>query len=137
MAGGYGWFVAAVTPFAKLVDRIFGQWQIRYMWGVRHGDPEGGDVKVTVVEDGVARSLPMRLDLRSYSPDGLEWGYGNAGPAQLALAILADVTGNDQYALRHHHWFKLEVVATLPWDGWKLAEDRVRRWIQQHHPLEG
>ena len=89
-----------------------------------------------MVEDGTPRDLPPRLDLRELSPTGLEWGYGNAGPAQLALAILADATGSDDYAVKHHTWFKLEIVSTLPWKGWKLTEERVSAWVRQHHPVE-
>src|SRR5262245_1194599 len=40
--------------------------------------------------DAATRDLPARLDLRSHSPTGFEWGYGGSGPAQLALALLAD-----------------------------------------------
>lgn len=88
--------------------------------GARTG-PDSKRPSVSVLEDGEPRPLPMRLDLREHSADGLEWAYGNRGPAQLALAILADLTGSDQYAVRHHHWFKLEIIATLPWEGWKLG----------------
>ena len=103
--------------------------------GVRSSGPGAEGVSVSVLEDGVPRSLPLRLDLRDDSPHGFEWGFGSGGPAQLALAILADITGNDAYAVRHHHWFKLEVVGALPWEGWKLTEDQVRGWIDEHHPL--
>ena len=46
--------------------------------------------------DGTARvtvdmePLDPRLDLANHSPTGFEWGYGGSGPAQLALALLAD-----------------------------------------------
>lgn len=43
---------------------------------------------VTVTVDGL--ELPLRLDLANHSPCGFEWGYSGSGPAQLALAILAD-----------------------------------------------
>lgn len=36
------------------------------------------------------RLLRPRHDLFNHSPDGFAWGYGGSGPAQLALAILAD-----------------------------------------------
>jgi hypothetical protein len=39
--------------------------------------------------------LNLRLDLRNHSPSGFEWGYGGSGPAQLALALLADCLGDD------------------------------------------
>ena len=50
------------------------------------GRRQGYAVIVTV--DG--RPLNPRLDLWNHSPTGFEWGYGGSGPAQLALAILAD-----------------------------------------------
>ncbi|RTL26956.1 MAG: hypothetical protein EKK55_07055 [Rhodocyclaceae bacterium] len=42
----------------------------------------------TVTVDGAP--LPPRLDILNRSPDGFNWGYGGAGPTQLAVAILAD-----------------------------------------------
>ena len=47
---------------------------------------EGSDPLVLVNGE----KLPSRLDLANHSPDGLNWGYSGSGPAQLALAILAD-----------------------------------------------
>ena len=103
--------------------------------GVRSRSADGSAVTVSVIEDGVPRSLPPRLDLRDHPAGGLEWGYGTDGPAQLALAVLADATGSDDYAVRHFHWFRLEIVSNLPWQEWKLTEAQVRAWINEHHPL--
>ena len=102
--------------------------------GRRIGQGAVSDVLVEVVENDMAYPLPSRLDLREHSVN-LEWGYGMGGPAQLALAVLADATGNDSYAERHHHWFKQDVVMRLPWDGWELPESQVWEWIAEHHPL--
>ena len=71
------------------------------------------------------RPLPLRLDLRNHSPTGFEWGYGGSGPAQLALALLADVF-DDVFALRHYQDFKWEVVAKLRYKGWTLRETEIR-----------
>lgn len=66
--------------------------------------------------------LPLRLDLVNHSPTGFSWGYGGSGPAQLALAILADyfehVAGLDAAAagaeaLRLHQSFKWHAIAPL------------------------
>ena len=54
-----------------------------------------GERRVTVTSGGVARPLDPRLDLRNHSPTGLNWAYGGSGPAQLALALLADALGPD------------------------------------------
>jgi hypothetical protein len=85
---------------------------------------------VQVVEravDGVImRSLPLRLDLANHSPTGFEWGYGGSGPAQLALAILADVFRNDQLAVRLHQRFKWDAIATLERTRpWQMTETEV------------
>ena len=81
-----------------------------------------------------ATPLPSRIDLEEYSMT-LECVYGTGGAAQLALAILANVTRSDNYALRHHQWFKLEIVSRFPWNGWQLSEQDVWDWIDEHHPL--
>jgi len=78
---------------------------------------EDGVCIVTVHEEGKpARPLNPRLDLFNHSPTGFEWGYGGSGPAQLALALLADVTGNDDGAVRAHQSFKSGAIASIPRD---------------------
>jgi uncharacterized protein DUF6166 len=70
------------------------------------------------------RPLPLRLDLANHSPTGFAWGYGGSGPAQLALAMLADCFG-DELALQWYQPFKFRVIAGLP-DDWSLSEQQVR-----------
>ncbi|MFO7172589.1 MAG: DUF6166 domain-containing protein [Bacillota bacterium] len=67
-----------------------------------------------------------------HSPTGFEWGYGGSGPADLALAILADVTGSVAYAKAMYQLFKWDVIASLPYEGWVLTEQEVRTWVDQH-----
>ena len=57
--------------------------------------PEGSIV-VREDDQGRTRPLPCRFDLRKHSLTGFEWGYGGSGPAQLALAVLADAVGSDR-----------------------------------------
>ena len=71
------------------------------------------------------RPLPLRLDLWSHSPTGFEFGYGGSGPAQLALAILADCCG-DEAAVAYHQPFKWAVIARLPAEGGSLTGTFVR-----------
>ena len=54
-----------------------------------------GAVVFRAGENRVLQALPTRLDRRNHSPTGFEWGYNGSGPAQLALALLADATGDD------------------------------------------
>ena len=85
--------------------------------------PEG--TRVTV--DG--RPLDLRQDLHNHSPDGAEWGYCGSGPAQLALALLADATGDDEQAQRHYQRFKREVVAGFDRDRFLVTHAEIRCWI--------
>ena len=71
------------------------------------------------------RPLNPRLDLWNHSPTGFEWGYGGSGPAQLALALLADHFGGDHRAVELHHDFKWAVVAKLPKRGWTLTSRQI------------
>jgi len=85
------------------------------------GRREGYVAEVTV------NGLPLdpRIDLHNHSPTEFEWGYGGSGPAQLALALLADHLGDDEQALSLYQQFKFAVVAKLPRDGWSLTSDTI------------
>jgi hypothetical protein len=71
------------------------------------------------------KPLPLRLDLWNHSPTGFEFGYGGSGPAQLALAVLADCCG-DETAVAYHQAFKWAVIARLPASGGSLTGTFVR-----------
>lgn len=77
---------------------------------------------VTVSDGNGGRGLDPRFDLRTHSPTGFEWGYGGSGPAQLALALAADVLGDDEAALDVYQRLKFRVVGRLPAAGWTLTE---------------
>jgi hypothetical protein len=89
--------------------------------GRRH--ESGCRVKV----DGVRLSL--HLHVMRHSPTGFEWGYAGSGPAQLALAILANHFGRGvgarNRALRLHQQFKGKVIQHLPHEGWTLTSEEV------------
>ena len=82
---------------------------------------------VCTVNGGTAssRPLPLRLDLWNHSPTGFEFGYGGSGPAQLALAILADCCG-DELAVQYHQAFKWAVIACITGPGASLTATFVR-----------
>src|SRR3954453_13869304 len=87
---------------------------------------------VTVVEPGAGRprKLPLRLELSNHSPTGFGWGYDGAAPAQLALAILAEVTRDNALAVRLHQDFKRDVIAGLAMNhSWQLNSRQVREWL--------
>ena len=82
---------------------------------------------VCTVNGGTAssRPLPLRLDLWNHSPTGFEFGYGGSGPAQLALAILADCCG-DELAVQYHQAFKWAVIARINSPGASFTATFVR-----------
>ncbi len=86
-----------------------------------HGHREGHAVMVMVSD----RPLDPRLDLWNHSPTGFEWGYHGSGPAQLALALLADHLGDDERALDEYQRFKRTVVSCLPYAGWTLTGTQI------------
>ncbi len=81
-----------------------------------------------------SKPLDLRLDLANHSPTGFCWGYGGSGPAQTALAILADYFGDDQTALRLYQQFKSLVIATLPMDqDFELTGEQINNAILAIH----
>lgn len=85
--------------------------------------------EVVVTVNG--RALDLRLDLRNHSPTGFEWGYSGSGPAQLALAILAEHLGDGQRAQRSHQEYKYRVVAGLPREGWRLTSEDISKVLAE------
>ena len=80
---------------------------------------------VSVTDGGGCHRLDPRLDLRRHSPAGFEWGYAGSGPAQLALALAADVLVDDEAAQDIYQRLKGRVVARLPHAGWTLTAEEL------------
>ena len=102
------------------------------------GNPQTGKVYVSgaplYARDAVVTSyeLDPRNDLYDHSPDGFLWGYSGSGPAQLALAVLADYTNDDQFAVQHHQEFKRELVASQDTDKhFEVRNEAIFQWVEQ------
>ena len=70
------------------------------------------------------------LKLWNHSPTGFEWGYGGSGPAQLALALLLDASGDKVRSVQLHQKYKAEVVSK--WKrgtAWKTTRTDILAWI--------
>jgi len=111
-------------------------------------DADGNTHVSVIYGNGKAENLPWRLDLENHSPTGLEWGYGGSGPAQLALAILADVLkapvrknrhtwhsdADDDprtIAIRLHQDFKWKFIAGLKRnEPWTIVEQAVLDFVR-------
>ena len=73
--------------------------------------------------------LAPRFDLKRLSPAGFEWTYEGNGPAQLALALLADHLGDDARALALYQRFMRAVVAELD-NSWELTSAEIEGALQ-------
>jgi hypothetical protein len=65
--------------------------------------------------------------VRNHSPDGFNFGCQGSGPAQLALAILLDLTDPAE-AEDSYQDFKRQFVANWT-DPWVLTEAEAREWL--------
>lgn len=81
-----------------------------------------------VFKEKYALRLGPSLRVVNHSPTGFNWGYGGSGPAQLALGLLLDVTGDKDLADRLHQNFKWEKVAKFE-DEWEITSEEIQAWI--------
>jgi hypothetical protein len=83
---------------------------------------------VTVTRSGRSKPLDTGYDLGNNSSTGFSWGYNGSGPAQLALAILADYfgtkPGGKALAEALYEPFKFTVIAVFP-DCWEMNFEEV------------
>ena len=94
-----------------------------------HSEIKVENVKVTFLDPAPSRAL------WDHSAD-FEWGYWGSGPAQLALALLFDATGDRRLSLRYHQAFKEAFIATWP-ASWEIRADQIRRWVELKKNLGG
>jgi hypothetical protein len=78
---------------------------------------------VQVMVDGAP--LDPRFDLKTLSELGFEWGYEGAAPTQLALALAADVLGDDARALQVCEILMERVVANFA-NEWVMTEGDIK-----------
>ncbi len=87
-------------------------------WGNVYG-PDGGEL-----DPGPS----LRVLIHSHG--GFGWGEIGDGSAQLALALLLDVTGDPEVAVAFHEDFKASVLAKLPWPNpWRLDASAILSWL--------
>ena len=70
--------------------------------------------------------------VKNHSPDGFNCGYAGSVPAQLALAILLEVTNDEAKALAHYQDFKFQLIAaiTSQTTNWEIEEQKIIAWIE-------
>jgi Family of unknown function (DUF6166) len=94
------------------------------------GSRAGAGILVLVQTQTCRERLKPRLDLIQHSPPGFDWAHTGSGAAQLALALLAHASGNDQFALKHYQVFKHEIIARLPRNGWQISSEQVLQMLR-------
>jgi len=93
--------------------------------GYRHSDGVGN--QLVTKDDDLLDPWPSQK-IWNHSPDGFSWGYQGSGPAQLALALLYDVTKDDTVSVRLHQQFKSSIVAAWG-DTWEISDADIRGWV--------
>ena len=75
--------------------------------------------------------LPERsLQVRNHSPTGFSWGYGGSGPAQMALALLLELTrGKQDLSLVWYQEVKWQIIAKLPQTDFTLDSQEIIDFI--------
>jgi len=76
-----------------------------------------GDKDRNVKLDGKLLDPKPSQAIINHSPDGFNWGYGGSGPAQLALAIMLELTGKSD----GYQDFKWDVIAKIPQIPFKIT----------------
>lgn len=94
--------------------------------GTRHDS----NADINVSRNGHTFWANRSIRCNNHSPDGFNWGYGGSGPAQLALALLLDVTDDEELAEQHHQEFKRDVVAGFD-DSWTYTARQIREWLER------
>ena len=74
-------------------------------------------------------SLEKSLKVVNHSPDGFQWGYPGSGPAQLAAAILNEITGDPELTREYYQFFKADHVSNWGND-FEINEFQVRDWLR-------
>ena len=74
-------------------------------------------------------SLEKSLQIVNHSPTGFQWGYAGSGPAQLAAAILHEVTSDPELTRTYYQSFKFAFVAHWT-EHFEITESEVREWLQ-------
>lgn len=86
---------------------------------------------VEVIQGERVVLLPLKpsLQIADRSPEGFNWGYEGSCPAQLALGILYEVTGNVALSREYYQLFKIDHVSQWS-EHWEMRESEVFQWLR-------
>lgn len=95
--------------------------------GFRHSGGMGN--QLVTKDDDILSPAPSQK-IWNHSPDGFNWGYAGSGPAQLALALLYDVTRDRDRAVANHQRFKRAYVTGWK-DDWQITSEEILAWLEK------
>jgi hypothetical protein len=77
------------------------------------------------------KELDPHYEHCNHSPTGLSWGYNGSGPAQLAFAMLYEVTQDLEFTRKHHQDLKRELISQLDQNSnWSITEEEILAWCK-------
>ncbi len=80
--------------------------------------------------DGSTLPLAPSRAWLNHRSTGFEWGHVGSGPAQLALALILDVTGDPDTAREAHQALMWTKVARWPQgEPWAVTDGELRAWL--------
>lgn len=68
--------------------------------------------------------LDPKLDVKTISQNGYEWGYAGPEPAQLAFAILCEHYGDPEKAAKDYSTFMEAIVSNFN-NEWEMSSDDI------------
>ena len=89
--------------------------------------------RVEIVVNSVPRLLPSHIEVGGYGTSGFEWGYGGAGPSQLALAMCVELFG-PKTAKKTSQFVLDALIRPLPMElkQWQISGTNVFNAIPWH-----
>ena len=70
------------------------------------------------------------LQIVNHNPDDFQWGHWGSGPAQLAAAILYEVTEDLNRSRQYYQFFKHDHVGKWHGDTFTISETEVWDWLK-------
>lgn len=106
-------------------------------WGKKNSKGNPQTVYKQLLPDGESTELSPAASLKliDHSPSGFNWSFQGSGPAQLALALLLDVTGNPELAQDYYQDFKFHWVAFWG-EEWSITSWEILEWLGKIRSLE-
>lgn len=96
----------------------------------REGPSGPGTVYVIDEENISVHLLSPRRSVRGQRfADGFSWGYPGEGPLQLSLALLLELTNDEELSLELCLSLREDLIEDLQANCWAIDADEFQKWI--------